>query len=323
MLMSAADRKQEIVFHVLRNLPYPVRILLSGSLLLSGVMVQAYGVLWAGVVAIFAGVLLLTTRGYQNVARPVAGSTEWSSVRPEDVQRILDIDSKQSRWDVDAVDISNGLGFVTLAALAAGLGWLSYRMGGLGTSLGQIIAFDSAAALLPFWVTGLRSVLKNNALVIKTNVILQLHASYNAQAQSDEQFQFQMQTAPVETGGKVPRDVKAMVRFPKAPEGFHGLQIQIAINSVQGSDYPYAYCVLVAKPGFGLADKLARVNVNPGPAVKVDGTKIVIESEVNAEAEVMVFRQETAGTGYKTSTKQAQSILNFALDAARKLSGGG
>ena len=323
MLTSAADRKQEIVFHVLRNLPYPVRILISGSLLLSGVMVQAYGVPWAGVVAIFAGVLLLTTRGYKNVARPVAGNTEWSSVRPEDVQRIIDIDSKQRRWDVDAVDISNGLGFLTFVVLAAGLGWWSYRMGGLNTGFGQIIAFDSAAALLPFWVTGMRSVLKNDALVIKTSLMLHLYESFRAQAQPEEQFQFQMQTAPVESGGKMPRDVKAMIRFPKAPEGFHGLQVQIAINSVQGSDYPYAYCVLVAKPGFGLADKLSKVNVSPGPAVKVDGTLIVIESEVNAEAEVMVFRQETAGTGYKTSPKQAQGILNFTLDAARKLSAGG
>ncbi len=320
MLSSAADQRQKIVFHIVPNLAYPVRVLLSGSLLISGVMVQAYGVLWVGVVAIFAGVILLTTEGYQNIARTLAGGLDWKPVRPEDVQRIIEINKKQRRWDIDAVDITNGLGFGTFAVLAVGLGWCSLRMGGLQTDLGRLIAFDSAAALLPFWVTGVRSFLKNDKLVIKTDLLLQLHGCYSIDARPDEQFLFQMQTAPAETGGEVPGDVKAMIRFPNGPEGFLGLQIQIAINNVNGSDYPYAYCVLVAKPGFGLSGRLARLNACPGPSVNVEGTSILIESEEKGAAEVMVFRQETEGEGYRTKPRQAISILDFTLSLARSVS---
>jgi len=319
MLSSAAEEKHQIIFHILPGLPYAARMLVSGALLCSGVMVQAYGALIPGVVALFAGVLLLTTRGYRNVVRPAKGHSDWRPARAEDVQRILEINAKQRRWDMDAVDISNGLGFFTLVAFALGLGFWSFRMGGLETDMGRLIALDSAAALLPFWVTGIRSVLKNDALIIKTELLLKLYQSHKAEAAKEEEFQFQMQTAPVESGGEMPQDVKAMVRFSGGPADFYGLQVQVAINNVQGSDYPYAYCVLVAKPGFGLQERLRQAGVTPGPGWSSGRTIIVVEAEDSGDAEVMIFRQATEGDGYRTKQWQAQAIFDFALAYARNV----
>jgi hypothetical protein len=320
MLSSKAESRQVIIFHVLPSLPYPSRMLLSALFFFSGLMLQSFGWVWPGVIAVFAGAALLTVQGYENTVRLRKGKQEWRPVRPEEMQRIIEINKKQRSWDVDAIDISNKMGFFTLVGLVLLLGGLSRYYGGLGTTLGRVIAYDSAAALLPFWLTGIRSLLKNDVLVIKTSMLLQMSGKFSAKASADEKFLFQMQTAPADKGGEVPQDVKAMVRFEKGPEGLMGLQIQIAINSVKGTDYPYAYCVLVAKPGFGLSDRLSRLNVCPGATVKTAGVEIIVESEVNDEAEVMVFRQETGGGGYHTNAKQAQSIFDFTLAAARKLS---
>ena len=319
MLSSAAEDKKTIIFHILPGMPYPVRILLSGALLISGITAQAYGALYPGVAAIFGGVLLLTTRGYHNTVKPARGGSAWQTVGVREVTRIVELNERQRRWDTDAVDITNGVGLLTFLAVAGGLGWWAWQAGGLESSLGRLVILDSVAALLPFWVTGVRSVLKNDVLVIKADLLLKLHAAHAAQPQPDEQFQFQMQTARVETGGTMPKDVKAMVRFSNGPADFYGLQIQIAINSVQGSDYPYAYCVLVAKPGFNLHDRLARLGVTPGPGWSAGNAVVVVEAENNDDAEVMIFRQETAGEGYRTKPRQAQAIFEFALSFARRL----
>ena len=107
--------------------------------------------------------------------------------------------------------------------------------------------------------------------------------------------------------GQVPVDVKAAIRFPDGPPGFLGLQMQIAINSVQGSDYPYFYGVLVAQPTFG------DLRVAPPPR------GMVVEPSRDADVNVAVVRQATTKkSGYHTDHGAARRILAFALEQARE-----
>jgi hypothetical protein len=120
-----------------------------------------------------------------------------------------------------------------------------------------------------------------------------------------------MQVAPTDgQTDRLPLDVKATIRFKDAPAAFLGLQMQISINSVQGRDFPYFYCVLVAKEEFGA------LRVGPPPK------GIEVEPGHDAGVQVVVMRQATTkNAGYHTDPEAARRILAFALVEARRVLG--
>jgi hypothetical protein len=86
--------------------------------------------------------------------------------------------------------------------------------------------------------------------------------------------------------------------------------MQISINSVQGRDFPYFYCVLVAKEEFGA------LRVGPPPK------GIEVEPGHDAGVQVVVMRQATTkNAGYHTDPEAARRILAFALGEARRVLG--
>ena len=156
----------------------------------------------------------------------------------------------------------------------------------------------------------MRYILKNDKLVVKAKMFLNLETRFNTQKSDGEEFGYQLQTARARgSKGEVPRDVKAVVRFAKGPEEFLGLQMQIAINSVQGKDYPYFYCVLVAKENLGQFVE-NHLDAPPGG--------IVLEPKYQDGVYVAVMRQATTkNSGYHTDLKAAAKIFGYALKQAR------
>jgi hypothetical protein len=161
--------------------------------------------------------------------------------------------------------------------------------------------------LAPFWFTGVRSILKNDRLVNKAALLLGIEEEFARVRHDGEEFEFQLQTAPTgDQAGQMPVDLKATIRFRDGPPAFLGLQMQISINSVQGKDYPYFYCVLVAKDEFGA------IRVGPPPK------GLVVEPGEEAGVRVVVYRQQTTkNSGYHTDKGQARRILGFALQETR------
>ena len=110
-------------------------------------------------------------------------------------------------------------------------------------------------------------------------------------------------------GESVPIDARFSIRLPNYPEGLYGLQAQINLNVVQGASYPYFYCVLAAKPGFGLSRYKEKI--------KLDG-KIICEYQEDSKAEVLVIRQYTTKkSGYHTKAHRCAQILMVALKGGR------
>jgi hypothetical protein len=102
-----------------------------------------------------------------------------------------------------------------------------------------------------------------------------------------------------------------MVRFIGAPNWWIGLQIQICINTVQGSDFPYLYCVLLAKPEANLHLMFHQLSVLPQP-------KLTVEPSSQADVDVIVVRQTTTKkAGYHTKPQDAQRVVAAALDIAQ------
>ena len=319
MLLPTAERRGDIHFYLAKSLPYPTRLAVAFSFFMLGMLVQFVGGpmgIWAGLPIVFVGTLLLLTKGYQNRVIRGAATNEWRPSRREEVARIIEISKRQKKWDMDAVDISNPIGCLCLFALLGAGAFTFFVVSIMGLPgrtmlLSCAILADAAIMLLPFWVTGVRMILRNDALVVKAKLMLGVEDNYTAAGPREgEQFQYQIQTAPVrKKDGEVPSDVKCLVSFPGASSDFLGVQAQIAINNVQGRDFPYFYCVLVAKKEFGMDWE----RMGPPPA------KVILEPSHEGEVDIIVIRQiTTKKSGYHTKAPMVSAIFSYALNEARR-----
>lgn len=318
MWLPPAERRGEIHFYVAKSLPYSARMALAFCLMATGFVVQFLLLnqpfWWAAASLVLAGVTLLLTRGYANVAPARLRSREWRPARREEVQRILELNKKQRAWDIDAVDISNVWGCFVLFLVVAVVGLAVYAVAGPfdRSPLSRMIVLNAAVMFLPFWLTGTRSILKNDKLVTKAKMMLAIEDLFTASGKGEgEDFQYQLQVSESKDGkAQVPSDVKAILLFHNASPDFLGLQMQISINSVQGSDYPYFYCVLVAKPQFGGFQQ----------CLKTGPRGITVEVSSENDVDVCVIRQATTkNSGYHTKPRDAANIFQHALSQARQL----
>lgn len=335
MFLPQPERRMEIQFYFGKGMAYNVRLLLAFVLLAGGIAIQMLplGMLqWTGYAFVLAGVLLLLTRGYQNKPEQQASSAQWRPSGRAEIQRIVAINKQQRTWDSDAVDISNPKGFLLLVLLLAGTigAWImiAYSGGSMAAEQTARLFVNVPLVLLPFWVTGTRSILKNDKLAVKAELLIKIENYYTSMGAAEgEAFQFQILTSKAAgDAGDVPADVKALVLFREAPPSFLGLQMQVSINSVQGNDYPYFYCVLVARKEFG-----GLAVDSPPPTAQATGftgwlqslsqkPAIMVEPEAQKDVDVVVCRQQTTkNSGYATNDTVAASIFSFALGQARKI----
>ena len=313
MLLPAAERRGDICFVVAKSLPYTFRLLLALTLIAIGFVLQAVmlsgGNWFIGLAPIFCGILLLLTKGYTNVIDSSAAEGDWRTASRENIERILTIANKQRSWDQDLIDITCGTGFLGFLVVLILLGGSFLYVSNYSVSLAFVLLADAAVMIVPFWVTGVRSILKNDRLLTKCKILINLENALNAQALKGASFRYQtMMVKSVQEGKDVtesPRDVKAMVAFANAPDTFLGLQIQIAINSIQGADFPYCYCVILFRPDF-LGGKDFFLPEMEG---------IILERELKDDVCVIVVRQDTTASakGYYTNDTACSSLFDCAL----------
>jgi hypothetical protein len=326
MLLPAAERRGEIQFYVAKSLPYGWRLIVAFALMAAGLGLQAgfmppdqrlerlfahLGIMPAlGLVLVLAGVVIVLTRGYANTLVAPSGTEAWRTARRAEVERILAINQKQRKWDHAVIDVTCGLGCFAFLVLACAAGVAASAIASFSTPAAAMFLANAAVMLIPFWITGVRSILKNDRLVIKARMLLEVEDNL-FDKRGGEEFQYQMQTARTKDG-EAPRDLKALVAFHEGPPEFLGLQMQVSINSVQGTDYPYFYCVLVARETFqamGLAGQLDDAPSN-----------VTVESKQDAGVTIAVIRQTTtANSGYHTKPNAVAAIFAYALEQARRL----
>jgi hypothetical protein len=184
--------------------------------------------------------------------------------------------------------------------------------------------------LLPLWFTGVRGYLRKNKLVIKIDLLE--HIMRLLSSPSEVQVFPMLALAGTESGGKEPEDARLMVKLIGAPDAFFGMQVQISINTVQGRDYPYLYCVLISKSGSGLLEGYARFVEEPKESIGASisefflggsglkAPKLVYEEQKTSDADILVIRQYAGkNTGYATAAPAAGEIVSRSLELAKKL----
>jgi hypothetical protein len=208
------------------------------------------------------------------------------------------------------LDITCLPGAACLLAIAGAIGCVAYLLWLHDReALMRAVVLDAAVLLVPHWVTGVRRILTNDKITIKARQLLAVLESWEATRREGETMLPQMAVVG-DKRGEWPRDAKLVLQFDRLRDGFLGLQVQVTINSVQGRDYPYLYCVIVAKPEFKLLEKLTPDL--PG--------SVVAEPKRQDDVDVIVIRRKTtAKSGYHTPPAFSRKLFQYALSQTRRL----
>ena len=329
-VLPPQQKDGEIKFVVGTSLPYRVRMTFVPLLLVSGVALQVFVNFWPGFALLFGGLLLGMNNGY-DAAPKTSGKEEWSKVTPDEYAKVRTKAGQLKEWDEDIFDGTSVSGLVGMALTAVSC-FVAYLVadGYWHFPEGSWLYFGADAALVIFslWFIGTRSYLLKDQLIIKIELLEQIMKALKSP--SDVQVQPMMSLLKTEGGRTEPEDARLMVKLVGAPEDLLGVQVQISINSVQGKDYPYLYCVVLAKAGSGLLDGWENYAKQPERSVFSGlvsaiigggGGGVTYEPDRSGEVELIVVRQTTTRqSGYHTPVPAAQQIVQSALDLARSLS---
>jgi hypothetical protein len=310
MLLPDARRRGEIQFVLARSLPYSRRMALIAVLLAGGLAVQVLVSVWAGAALLLAASLLAIVQGFSNIPEDLAGPREWRGAERGQLENILRLDRKSRSWDISLIDVTCGQGAVAFLLIAAVTSVAAYALSiSYHEWLAKALVLDVCALLVPHWITGVRRILTNDPLTVKVRQLLSVVNCWEAIRIEGEVMAPQM-TVIRGPKGEMPCDAKLVLRLEPLGEKFLGVQVQVVLNRVQGKDYPYTYCVLVARPQLKM---LQRLRLTP-PA------GIVVEPKRQGDVDILVVRNRTTKTsGYHTPPMISRAIFQYALQQARSL----
>jgi len=321
-LLPDRERRHLLQFHVWPRLGYRARMVAAAALVLAGLAAQTQlspaappRILLGTLLILLAGTAFLLVKGYDLAPSGKLRAGEWEKTTRDRFQEVSKLERSMWRWDQSFVDITCPLGFLTLAALAlAGLVVFSFLVMQYGTrDWAPVFAADAVVLLLPHWIIGTRRTWRPAALrqqIEALETALERMTAFKI-APFEAHPMFQMAG---EGSKRVPVSARVFVRFTKAPEDFLGMQLQVAINNVQGTKYPYLYAVLIAKQSFGLLDPKRLDFVRQ----RVGG--LTVESKRESDTHVIVLRQTTTRrSGYHTKTGAIREITEAAWLAAMEM----
>ncbi|NLE25691.1 MAG: hypothetical protein GX625_10195 [Clostridiaceae bacterium] len=305
--------QDNIKFYLFKELSYTTRMLIYLGCIIAGLTLQIITVtVWPGLILLLFASLLILVKGLSAMPTPVSKrhGNDWVKTSMEKVHQINQIKKGINKWDKDALDISNGLGCVTFILVFIVIFFVFISLvTAVDDSVAGIFIADSIILIASIWFNGMRTKGHLGILYIKTDIVIELENHFERIKRPGENYVPSMILAKNKEGKEFPTDCRFNIVFDKAPAGYYGIQAQININDVSGSNYPYFYCVITAKKDFGL-DKYARRLVIP-KGITVQFTK-------DDEAEVIVIRQSTTKTsGYHTKINTCKEIFEFSLNLAR------
>ncbi len=300
----------DLHFRAAKFLPYGCRLLMLLACLGAGLLVQFLFNFYAGLPLLLLATLLGAVKGYK--VNPVpTGKEEWQQVDAAAFAKIKAKADALKKWDADLFDISCGRGGCLFVAVAFGLLLLSINMAAeFADEWFFIVAADAVILLLPQWFIGTRTYLTNDQLVIITQLLLRCIEWVKPFPGLTAQPLLALKK--VRDGeGTLPVNARLMLRVADAPAWFLGVQVQVNINDVQGTSYPYLYCVLVAKQEGKMVARAGNVKGALKPF-----TGITVETQSEDGVDVIIIRQATTRTsGYHTNDKAVRGILTAAAGA--------
>ena len=309
------EKQDAVKFYILKSISYSTRMMLYLILIFLGFSIQTLMLSpWPGAIFLICATLLNLVRGFDSRARLKAFGVDsnWTEVDMDRIHQVEKLNDKITNWDRDILDISNASGEVmfvlTIVVLILGSAVLPFF---IGKSVASVLITDIVILVLPLWFNGIRRVLKQGNLRIKIDIISKMAEYFQSLNKEGEAFKPALMLARDKSGKSIPTDARFTISFKDMPTDFYGIQAQININLIEGSSYPYFYCVIPAKVGFGLEKYIHKI---------YKSKNVIIEFQKDEKAEVIVIRQFTTKTsGYHTKINDCKDILELSLLAARTI----
>jgi len=116
------EKQDSVRFYVFKSLSYSARMLLYLALLAAGFLIQLLTVTpWPGAFFLLGAAALTLVVGYDSRVRLKAFSPDrkWTEADMERIYEIQKLDDRITKWNIDALDISNGLGVAVFLLAAA------------------------------------------------------------------------------------------------------------------------------------------------------------------------------------------------------------
>jgi hypothetical protein len=333
MFQTPDQAERDSLSFLVAGMRFSWRYLLAFACFASGIALAALvpGSAWvAGLALVMAGHLPLWVMGpYLEPAAPMTGGdpVDWVSVGAtgttatadpvgsfeEDwVDKARRLVAQGAAWDRSTLDISNLLGGLVfgLTAVVALLFWAGTSLI-FGHEAMTRLLWIVVALVLPLFFNGMRRTWKPANLLLRGET---LKVARNAVLTRRKGGWIADSVLGMKQGskGRYPTDARLMIRpvlaEGEADDGFIGVQVQVALNTVQGKVYPYLYAVVLAKKSFRMPIPPATYVVEPG------------ESD---DVRFLVVRQAADRKGgWYTPPGVVQTLVDDALDMAEALRGG-
>jgi len=266
-----------------------------------------------GLLLVLAGHLLLWVRTQTTAPGGATPQHEdlWAPVEDDWLQRVSDLEKGGERWDVTPWDLSNVTGCLTLMCLLGALAAaVVLAAGAFDPGVATRLAIGGALLFVPLWLNGMRTTWNPSELRKKGEALATARSTAAGLIQGEFDI---VPTLGLREGrrGKYPVDARLMLRpSHEDASGFLGIQLQVAINSVQGTDYPYLYAVVLGKESFRFPDFPRERTVG--------AVRLVYERGQDKGVRFLVVRQhaDEAG-GWHTPPDVIAGIVAAALELAR------
>ncbi len=173
------------------------------------------------------------------------------------------------------------------------------------------MAVAAPLLVVPLWLNGMRTTWNPSELRKKGEALAVARAALEEAAGKDFDL---VPLLALREGrrGHYPVDARLMARPAREDaSGFLGVQVQVAMNNVKGTDYPYLYAVVLGKGDFRFPK---------GPdRERLLGLDLVTEAGESEGVRYRVVRQhaDTSG-GWHTEPDHIRGIVAAALERARQ-----
>jgi hypothetical protein len=293
------------------------RFVLSGALFAIGLAAWCLGTgptAAAGLVLLVVGHLPLWVR--TQTTSPGGATPEhedvWAPVEDDWLQRVEALEQQGERWDTTPWDISNGVGFLSLLGVLLVVAVLALVV---GTAFGPdpLFRLAVAAALLfvPLWLNGMRTTWNPSELRKKGEALAVARATLEEIGGKDFDL---VPLLALREGrwGHYPVDARLMARPAREDAaGFIGVQVQVSLNNVRGTDYPYLYAVILGKDAFRFPAGPLRTRARDVSIVLEDGSSGAVRYRV-------VRQYADRSGGWHTGPDVIQGIVATAVERARE-----
>lgn len=298
--MDAKVDNQKI-FLILNGIPIKLRYIIVLVVLALGISFQTltsnFILAW---IFILIAVLLLWMRNFSTKPNGVGlGVTQWQMVS-EDLY-------KKAEGKLN--EVSKRPKPINVAIIIPGILFLMYALSSVLETVNVIyfLVFALLLVLVPMLGTGKITYWAPDGLQYSMNQMSDLLVEFNDKVV----VEYYLEMDPTY---HIPLNSRLSLKLKDAPEGFIGIQVQTSANDVNGTLFPYTYCVLLAKKEFGLEEKLEQIKkTDKYSEIFGSRNKYVVDINDNEEVSVVVVRKKTGKTEYSTSKPEVSDTVRKAI----------